>query len=49
MPKLWHNREVRRFILMGIPINREHSKMARIDNRAAELGLCNLSALEQDI
>ena len=34
---------------MGIPINREHSKMARIDNRAAELGLCNLSALEQDI
>ena len=34
---------------MGIPINREHSKMTRIDNRAAELGLCNLSALEQDI
>ena len=47
--KLWHNREVRRFILMGIPINREHSKMTRIDNRAAELGLCNLSALEQNI
>ncbi len=34
---------------MGIPINREHSKMTRIDNRAAELGLCNLSALEQNI
>ena len=34
---------------MGIPINREHSKMTRIDNRAAELGLCNLNTLEQDL